>query len=33
MTGTPFAYRPKGSLYGAGERRKATGDLRGLDPD
>lgn len=33
MTGTPDAYRPKGSLAGGGERAKATGDYEAWSPD
>ena len=33
MTGTPFAYRPKGSLAGAAERANATGDYEPWSPD
>ncbi len=33
MTGTPYAYRPKGSLYSAGQRPKATGDYEAWTPD
>ncbi|MFT3808890.1 MAG: NADH:ubiquinone oxidoreductase subunit NDUFA12 [Micropepsaceae bacterium] len=32
MTGTPYAYRPKGSLYAAGQRPKATGDYEAWSP-
>jgi NADH:ubiquinone oxidoreductase subunit len=32
MTGTPFAYRPKGSLLGAGRRSSATGDYEAWTP-
>ena len=33
MTGTPYAYRPKGSLYAEGKRPKATGDYEAWTPD
>lgn len=33
MTGTPDAYRPKGSLHGPGERSKATGDYEAWSPE
>jgi len=33
MTGTPYAYRPKGSLYASGQRPKATGDYEAWTPD
>ncbi|HRK70851.1 MAG TPA: NADH:ubiquinone oxidoreductase subunit NDUFA12 [Micropepsaceae bacterium] len=32
MTGTPYAWRPKGSLYGAGKRDAATGDYEPWQP-
>jgi NADH:ubiquinone oxidoreductase subunit len=32
MTGTPRAYRPKGSMLGAGERPSATGDYKAWSP-
>ncbi len=32
-TGTPQAYRPKGSLYGDGERARTDGDYEAWDPD
>lgn len=33
LTGTPYAYRPKGSLYSEGQRPKATGDYEAWTPD
>ena len=33
MTGTPMAYRPKGSLWSGGERAAATGDYEAWSPD
>ena len=33
MTGTPYAYRPKGSLYSSGERPPATGDYQPWRPE
>lgn len=33
LTGTPFAYRPPGSLLGAGQRAHATGDYEAWKPD
>lgn len=33
LTGTPFAYRPPGSLASGGERAKATGDYEAWTPD
>ena len=33
MTGTPFAYRPSGSILKSGERKRATGDYEALTPD
>ncbi|MEM8987005.1 MAG: NADH:ubiquinone oxidoreductase subunit NDUFA12 [Pseudomonadota bacterium] len=33
MTGTPLAWRPKGSLARGGERVKATGDYEAWSPD
>lgn len=33
LTGTPRAYRPAGSLAGAGQRRRATGDYEAWSPD
>ena len=32
MTGTPMAYRPKGSLWNDGERARATGDYEAWSP-
>jgi NADH:ubiquinone oxidoreductase subunit len=32
MTGTPWAYRPKGSLLGEGRRPSATGDYEAWTP-
>lgn len=33
MTGTPYAYRPKGSLYASGPRAKSGGDYEAWTPD
>lgn len=33
LTGTPDAYRPKGSLYGEGRRAPATGDYDAWQPE
>lgn len=33
MTGTPFAWRPKGSILRTGERPKATGDYQPWRPE
>lgn len=33
MTGTPYAYRPKGSLYSEAQRPKATGDYEAWTPE
>jgi NADH:ubiquinone oxidoreductase subunit len=33
MTGTPRAYRPKGSMLGLGERPSATGDYKAWSPE
>lgn len=33
LTGTPYAYRPPGSLLSAGERRPATGDYEAWRPE
>jgi NADH:ubiquinone oxidoreductase subunit len=33
MTGTPQAYRPKGSLYRGGERAPSSGDYEAWKPD
>jgi NADH:ubiquinone oxidoreductase subunit len=33
MTGTPQAWRPKGSILGRGVRAKATGDYKAWKPD
>ncbi|HRN83944.1 MAG TPA: NADH:ubiquinone oxidoreductase subunit NDUFA12 [Hyphomicrobium sp.] len=33
MTGTPEAYRPQGSILGAGQRPKATGDYKPWRPE
>lgn len=33
LTGTPFAYRPPGSLLGAGKRLHATGDYEAWKPE
>lgn len=33
LTGTPFAWRPKGSIARGGERPKATGDYQAWTPD
>lgn len=33
MTGTPEAYRPAGSILGAGQRPKATGDYKPWRPE
>ena len=33
MTGTPDAYRPPGSILGAGQRPKATGDYKPWRPE
>jgi NADH:ubiquinone oxidoreductase subunit len=33
LTGTPYAYRPPGSLSAGGERHKATGDYEAWRPD
>ena len=33
LSGTPFAYRPKGSLAMGGERQKATGDYEAWSPE
>ena len=33
LTGTPYAYRPPGSLSAGGERAKATGDYEAWRPD
>lgn len=32
MTGTPYAYRPKGSIMGQGARPAATGDYQPWSP-
>ena len=32
LTGTPLAYRPKGSLYNTGERPRVTGDYDAWSP-
>lgn len=33
LTGTPLAYRPPGSLMGAGQRAPATGDYEAWQPE
>ena len=33
MSGTPFAWRPKGSILRSGERPRATGDYQAWRPD
>ena len=33
LSGTPFAYRPKGSIARGGERARATGDYEAWTPD
>ena len=33
LTGTPFAYRPKGSIARGGERATATGDYQAWKPE
>ena len=33
LSGTPYAYRPKGSLARGGERQKATGDYEAWSPE
>ena len=33
LTGTPYAYRPKGSIVGAGERARAAADYQPWTPD
>jgi len=33
MTGTPAAYRPAGSILGAGQRPRATGDYKPWQPE
>ena len=33
MTGTPFAYRPRGSIAKGGERASTTGDYEAWTPD
>ena len=33
LTGTPYAYRPAGSIVGAGERAKAVGDYEAWTPE
>lgn len=33
LTGTPYAWRPKGSLANGGERAPATGDYQAWKPD
>jgi len=33
MTGTPLAYRPKGSILGKGERAKSTSDYKAWKPN
>lgn len=33
MSGTPFAYRPAGSMAGGGERNSAIGDYQAWSPD
>ena len=33
ITGTPFAYRPDGSLLNKGERPKVTGDYEAWSPE
>lgn len=33
MTGTPYAYRPKGSLYAGAHRPRATGDYDAWSPE
>lgn len=33
MTGTPEAYRPEGSILGAGQRPRATGDYKPWRPE
>ncbi len=33
LTGTPYAYRPPGSLASGGDRAKATGDYEAWTPD
>jgi NADH:ubiquinone oxidoreductase subunit len=33
MTGTPYAWRPQGSIARGGERPRATGDYQAWTPD
>ena len=33
LTGTPYAYRPAGSILGAGERARAVGDYEAWSPE
>ena len=33
LSGTPFAWRPKGSILRPGERPRATGDYQAWRPD
>ena len=33
LTGTPYAYRPDGSLLSGGERPKVTGDYEAWSPE